>query len=614
VAGSLSMVGVAVAASPSSATDVATFHGVTPARLMDTRGDQPTIDGLFAGTGPVLGGNTVDVRVLGRGGVPAMGVGAVALNVTVTAPTATGYVTVFPTGAARPNASNLNYTAGQTIPNMVIVAVGADSSVSLFNSTSGSASLLVDVLGWFPLADAFTGVVPARLMDTREGYATIDGVSAATGAVGGSSTVQFTAAGRGGVPTTGVGAVALNVTVTSPTTVGYLTVYPAGAARPTASNLNFTPGLTIPNMVIVPLGAGGQVSVFNGGSGTAHVVVDVLGWFPVGSAFSGLTPARLLDTRVGQPTIDGKFSGYRSIRRTSALNLVVTGRGGVPATGAGAVALNVTVTNPTSNAYLTVYPGGSGVRPTASNLNFVTGQTIPNMVIVPVGTDGQVTIYNSSDGTDLVVDVLGWFPNPTVPPTSFGNELRLKVDGFGPLAFMTATPADALGLLNPFLGIPPNLDRVEEFPTFIPDRNVYENPTSGDQFKYNRGRQLCWTAEPTSIGLCLFFGQVTPTQMLFVGYFYYGDSGSRFFDVNGLSVGARAADFPGAFTVPAAGCYSFSASSTPSGVYLELQSKGAPFGYFDEARNVFVNQMPPATDVYVDGFDAGDQYIYEGDC
>jgi hypothetical protein len=106
--------------------------------------------------------------------------------------------------------------------------------------------------------------------------------------------------GRGGVPASGVGSVALNVTAARPSEAGFLTVWPAGQPRPNASSLNFTPGLTVPNMVIVPVGAGGQISIVNE-SGTTDVLVDVLGWFPVGPSFTGLTPARLLDTRIPPP-------------------------------------------------------------------------------------------------------------------------------------------------------------------------------------------------------------------------------------------------------------------------------------------------------------------------
>jgi hypothetical protein len=86
----------------------------------------------------------------------------------------------------------------------------------------------------------------------------------------------------------------------------------------------------------------------------------------------------------------------------------VLGRGGVPATGVGAVVLNVTATNPTAASYLTVWPSGSA-KPLASNLNYVSDETIPNLVIAKVGTNGQVSLYNGIGSTDVIADVVGWF-------------------------------------------------------------------------------------------------------------------------------------------------------------------------------------------------------------
>ena len=114
--------------------------------------------------------------------------------------------------------------------------------------------------------------------------------------------------GRGGVPATGVDAVALNVTATGATGSSFLTVWPSGATRPTASNLNFAAGYTVPNMAIAKLGVGGQISIFNLAGGV-DVIVDVLGWFPSGGSYTGLSPARLLETRPGLATIDGQLNG-----------------------------------------------------------------------------------------------------------------------------------------------------------------------------------------------------------------------------------------------------------------------------------------------------------------
>ncbi len=584
--------GAAQAAQP---TDVATFHGLTPARLMDTRSGSPTIDSKSAGAGPIGLNGTSSVIVTGRGGVPSTGVGAVALNVTVTNPTGTGYLTVFPTGQPRPTASNLNFVPGQTIPNMVVVAVGESGQISVFNS-SGRSDVIVDVLGWFPVGASFTGVDPARLLDTRADSPTIDGSFASGGPVSANSAIQFTAAGRGSVPTDGVGAVALNVTVTNPVGPGFLTVYPAGADRPTASNLNFTPGVTIPNMVIVPLGAGGQVSLYNGSGGTVDVIVDVLGWFPTGTAFTGLTPARLLDSRyVVHPTTDGLDRGGGAIPQSTTINVKVAGRGSVPANGIGAVALNVTVTSPTGAGYLTVYPSGNHA-PTASNLNFVPGQSIPNMVIVPVGNNGEISIYNSAGNSDVIVDVLGWFPNPTDPPTSAGNPFTLSATGIGTSAF-GATPEATLAPVESLFGSP-STDATRAFPTFDATSKVYSSD-NGDKYGAPFARHVCFENDT----LCLDFGGFTANALTFTGFSYFNDPQALLFDSNGLGIDSRSSDFPGAMTFSAGGCHAFGTGMSATGLYLTLYTRGTPFTTVDAGTSH--DSLPAANDVYVTGLFGG---------
>ena len=122
-------------------------------------------------------------------------------------------------------------------------------------------------------AGGFTSLAPARLLDTRTG------VGAAKVAVAAGGTVHLLVTGRGGVPASGVSAVVLNVTVTAPTSAGYITVYADGKARPTASNLNFVKGQTVPNLVIAPVGANGKVALFNGSGGTVQLIGDVSGYY-----------------------------------------------------------------------------------------------------------------------------------------------------------------------------------------------------------------------------------------------------------------------------------------------------------------------------------------------
>ncbi len=373
----------------------AAFTPLTPARVLDTR------NGTGGTTGPVKAGQTISLAVLGHGGVPASGVAAVVMNVTVTQPTAPSFVTVYPDGVTRPTASNLNFTAGETIPNLVIAPVGPDGKVDFYNA-AGNAQLVADVSGWFASGSTAAGglnpLTPARMLDTR------NGTGGTTGPVKAGQTISLAVLGHGGVPASGVAAVVMNVTVTQPTAPSFVTVYPDGVTRPTASNLNFTAGETIPNLVIAPVGPDGKVDFYNA-AGNAQLVADVSGWFASGSTAAGglnpLTPARVLDTRNGTGGTTGPVKAGQTI------SLAVLGHGGVPASGVAAVVLNVTVTQPTAPSFVTVYPDGV-TRPTASNLNFTAGETIPNLVIAPVGPDGKVDFYNAAGNAQLVADVAGW--------------------------------------------------------------------------------------------------------------------------------------------------------------------------------------------------------------
>jgi FlgD Ig-like domain len=244
---------------------------LSPARVLDTRSNG----------GKLGAGESRSVQVTGVGGVPASGVSAVVLNVTVTETTAGGYLTVSPTGTARPTASNLNWSSGgTTIPNAVTVKVGTGGKVDLYQSGPGTAQVIVDVAGYYldgtvTEPGGFSSLTPARILDTRSNG----------GALAAAESRDLQVTGAGGVPSTNVSAVVLNVTVTATTASGYLSVYPAGTAKPTASNLNWNgPGTTIPNQVVVKIGDSGKISLFQSGPGTAQVIADVAGYFLGGTA------------------------------------------------------------------------------------------------------------------------------------------------------------------------------------------------------------------------------------------------------------------------------------------------------------------------------------------
>ncbi|MFT3791121.1 MAG: S8 family serine peptidase [Rudaea sp.] len=383
------------------------YVALNPKRILDTRATGITSDGLFQAGGVLSAGDPLDLIVLGRGGIPADGVKAVALNITATNPTRSSYVTAWPSGADQPIASNLNFSPGQTIANLVIIKVGDDGAVSLVNGI-GSADLIADVQGYFTDDADLTAVQPARLLDTRTSHTTIDGNFAGEGALAAQVTRPLTVTGRDAeLPASGIGSVILNVTATNTTAAGHVTVWSTDNARPNASNLNFVANQTIPNLVIAQVGTDGAVSMFNS-AGSTDLVADVMGWFPTGSELTPLQPARLLDTRANGATIDGQLARDGAVGAGQTKVLPVLGRGGVPASGVNAVVLNVTVTQPTHAGYITAWPTGS-TQPIASNVNFVAGQTIPNLVIVKVGTGGDVSLFNAQSSTHLVVDVVGWF-------------------------------------------------------------------------------------------------------------------------------------------------------------------------------------------------------------
>ena len=358
---------------------------LSPVRLLDTR------DGTGAPAGFVDAGSVTEVQVSGAAGIPGSAK-AVVLNATVTQPEAAGFVTVFPCGESRPTTSSINHSAGQTIPNMVVVALPDNGKICFYSSKK--AHLIADVNGYFSQTSDFEPMSPRRLVDTRSSVTPPVKVPAG-------STFSVNVAPRYGIPE-GAAAASLNLTVTQTTSSGFVTMFPCGSPRPTASTLNFVAGQTISNAVLAKAGSGGNVCIYT--TDNLHVLVDVGGWFPADTDFRSLTPERLLDSRsgIGHPPA-GIVTGGSEVE----LKVTQVGASNIPAD-AGAVVLNVTATGPQSGGFVTVYPCGQP-RPTASNLNYTKGTTIANAVISKVGAGGKVCLYTPVS-THLVADVTGWFP------------------------------------------------------------------------------------------------------------------------------------------------------------------------------------------------------------
>ena len=227
---------------------------------------------------------------------------AVVLNVTVEGGQGPGFVTAFACGTNRPLASSLNFVADTAVANAVVTGLSAEGTVCLYVGTS-PVNLIADVSSYFPAETGYHPVTPARLLDTRAGESTIDGAQLGAGLATAGSTLVVPVAGRGGVPA-GAASVVLNVTAVGGQGFGFVTAYPCGTTRPLASNLNFVAGAPVANAVITGVSDEGSVCLYVGTNGV-DLVADVSGYFLPGSGYNALAPARLLETRAGEATVDG---------------------------------------------------------------------------------------------------------------------------------------------------------------------------------------------------------------------------------------------------------------------------------------------------------------------
>ncbi|MFC1417875.1 right-handed parallel beta-helix repeat-containing protein [Streptacidiphilus cavernicola] len=377
------------------------FTTVAPVRVLDTRaaiGVKTTV--------PVAPGATVTLPLAGTHGIPTDTANlGVVLNVTAADTKAAGHLSVYSQyDGIQPGGlplSTLNWSKGQVIASLVTVPI-SQNSVSFTNHSTGTVSIVADLSGYYAMNgdSGFSSLPPTRILDTRSAK----GVSTRTPVPAG-GTVSLKVTGVGGVPASNVTAVVLNVTATGPTASTYVSVYPAGQSRPTVSNLNLSAGQTLPNQVIVPVGTGGKVTFYNH-SGSVHLVADVAGYYSPNAVqtFHPSDGYNFLDTRtaLGVPTTTPLGAG-KSIA-VAPLDSVYVNQGDKVSS----VVLNMTAFQSTAASFLSVYPHGTAL-PTASNLNWARGQAVSNQVMVPVGSDGKLSLYNHTGTVELIGDYAGYF-------------------------------------------------------------------------------------------------------------------------------------------------------------------------------------------------------------
>lgn len=243
---------------------------------------------------------------------------------------------------------------------------------------------------WFDLYFPYYGDV-AKLDSNNDGIPCESRPGAPTNrttrneTVAAATVITLQVAGHGGVPTSGVSAVVMNVTAVDPAGAGYVQVAPTPIVAGASSNLNTSAGRTIANLVVVPLGPGGTVDLYL--TTPADLVADVIGYFTNSDApntnvglFMPITPNRQLETRVGGagPVAGGTVTGI-DINDIAANAIAIAG--------------NLTATEATTTGYLQlaappISPGAS------SNLNVAyPGQTIANAVLSPVA-GGALQLFN----------------------------------------------------------------------------------------------------------------------------------------------------------------------------------------------------------------------------
>ena len=334
---------------------------------------------------------SLDAPLAGRRGQP----------VTVSYATAGGTATAGEDYTPASGTITYDPATGQTsalIPITILAdATADDGETVLVNLSAAVNGVIQRGTATLTITDATTAqpgyvpLTPFRLLDTRSGI----GAPAAIAAAG--STTEVQVAGRGGVVATAK-AVALNVTVTEPQSSGFVTAYPCGQTRTDDEQPELRRRPDIANLVVIALPANGKVCLFT--ADATHLVADVNGYFSKDSDFVPMAPRRLVDTRTAvSPAI--------KVPAGSTLTVPVTGRVGIP-DDAAAVSLNVTAVDPSANGFVTVFPCGTP-RPTASTLNYVSGQTIPNAVLAKAGSGGNVCIFTQA-AAHLLVDVTRLVP------------------------------------------------------------------------------------------------------------------------------------------------------------------------------------------------------------
>lgn len=366
------------------------FVPLTPCRVADTRNQT----GAFGG--PELATASIREFVIPSSTcqIPTTAV-AYAMNITVVPDGPLGYLSIWPSGQARPVVSTLN-SDGRVKANAAIVPAGANGGVNVY--VTNSTHLIMDVSGYFvPTAISsglqFFPMAPCRIVDTRAAAGSLGGPFLAAG-----TPRDFPVLSSGCNVPSSAQAYSLNFTAVPRGPLSFLTAWPSGQAQPNASTLNATTGTVTANAAIIPAGNGGSVAAY--GSNNTDLIIDINGYFAAaatgGNYFHTLSPCRVVDSR--NPIGALPFSG------TTTVNVTASGCQS-PAT-AKAFAMNATVVPTGLLQFLTLSPDGEAT-PVVSTLNADPNTVTSNLAILPTN-NGSIDAY-AAGTTYLILDIFGYF-------------------------------------------------------------------------------------------------------------------------------------------------------------------------------------------------------------
>ncbi|MEV0198644.1 hypothetical protein [Nonomuraea sp. NPDC050691] len=424
-----SLMAVLSSARPARADEAADnqFVAVPPAVLADTR------DGTGGvGSAKVPGKGRITFRVAGQAEVPASGVSAVALNLTVVGAEQAGWLTVHPSDVPA-TVSALTFYPGENVTGEDFTRLTGTGMVSVVNNSDSPVHIVVAVRGYFlSAADTQAGneyypVETEYLYDTRPGHVTGSPAREAI-PIPANSSVTIDVAGQRSIPATGVNAVALNVVAWSQGQKGWLSLHPSDQPAGNVATVDYVPDETDSSFTVAQLTGSGKLILENRGSGPVHAALTLRGYFggtaeEGGAGYTAVPSKVIVETLTGTGVPGGST---QALAPGQSVTFDVTQGIDLGEKIMASAALTIQARQPTDKGWLTAYPAEDG-DPDISSVNYDAAESTTGFDLVIPDSQGRVTVTNRGPGTTHVqVSMRGYFTDPPIP-AEYDNPPELPV-------------------------------------------------------------------------------------------------------------------------------------------------------------------------------------------